>query len=323
MEPLVKVENLRKYFVVTKGVIIKKRKVVRAVDGVSFEIYPGETLGLVGESGCGKSTTGLTILRAYKPDGGRILFDGKDITYATESELREIRKYMSIVFQNPYSSLNPRMSVFDIVAEPLRIHKLYSTKDELVDAVFKALEDAGLPPEFAYRYPHELSGGQRQRVAIARAIVTKPKFIVLDEPTSSLDVSVQAAVLNTLKDLQRKYSITYLFISHDLSVVRFMSHRVAVMYAGKIVEYANKSDLFEKPMHPYTKALLSAVPVADPKKRFRERIILSGDPPDPANPPPGCRFHPRCPFASDRCRKEEPPMIEVEPRHFVRCWLYA
>ncbi|HDI02441.1 MAG TPA: ABC transporter ATP-binding protein, partial [Ignisphaera sp.] len=249
---MVEVENLRKYFIVTKGAIIKKKLVVKAVDGVSFKIGAGKTLGLVGESGSGKSTTGLTILRVYRPNGGRILFNGVDITYMKEKELRKYRRYMGIVFQNPYSSLNPRMSVFDIVAEPLRIHKLVDNRKELEELVYRALEDAGLNPDFATRYPHELSGGQRQRVAIARAIVTKPKFVVLDEPTSSLDVSVQAAVLNTLKELQQKYSMAYLFISHDLSVVRFMSNDVAVMYAGKLVEYASKTELFDNPQHPYT-----------------------------------------------------------------------
>ncbi len=323
MGNLLEVRDLRKYFTVTKGAVIKRKLTVKAVDGISFDIGAGETLGLVGESGSGKSTTGLTILRVYKPDGGRILFDGIDITYMKESELRKYRKYMGVVFQNPYSSLNPRMSVFDIVAEPLKIHKLVTDRSELEEHVYRALEDAGLSLEFATRYPHELSGGQRQRVAIARAIITKPKLIVLDEPTSSLDVSVQAAVLNTLKELQQRYSMAYLFISHDLSVVRYMSHRVAVMYAGKIVEYAEKRKLFDNPQHPYTRALISAVPIADPEKRYRERIILSGDPPDPTNFPPGCRFHPRCPLAMDRCRREAPPMIEIEPGHFVSCWLYA
>ena len=324
-DALLVVDNLKKYFRVTKGVMARRTYIVRAVDGVSFSIPRGRTLGLVGESGSGKTTVGLTVLRVYRPDGGRIVFDGVDITYMPERRLRRLRRYMNIVFQNPYSSLNPRMTVFDAVAEPVRILGLVRDREELRETVYRVLEDVGLSPapDYASRYPHELSGGQRQRVAIARAIVTRPKFVVLDEPTSNLDVSVQAQILNLLRDLQAKYGLTYLFISHDLGVVRYMSDYIAVMYAGKIVEYGEKRRVLENPLHPYTRMLLASVPAPDPSRRKLLRVRVEGEPPSPLNPPPGCRFHPRCPEAGERCRREEPPLVEAERNHYVACWLYV
>jgi len=318
MDVLVRVEGLKKYFPVRGSF----RKKVRAVDGITFDIYRGETFGVVGESGSGKTTLGKLVLRLYEPTAGRILFEGRDITKLKGRNLKEFRRNAQMVFQDPHTSLNPRMTIAEILSEPLLYHGV--DVGDLEKFLVEQLELVGLGAEHLYRYPHELSGGQKQRVAILRAILLKPKFVVLDEPTSALDVSVQAQILELLKDLQRKFGLTYMFISHDIAVVKYMSNRIAVMYLGKTVEIGSSDEVFEKPLHPYTKALLSAVPIPDPKyTRGRTRITIQGEPPSPINPPPGCRFHPRCPFAMDVCRREEPPMIEAEPSHFVACWLYS
>jgi oligopeptide/dipeptide ABC transporter ATP-binding protein len=322
LEKLLDVVNLQKHFQLG-GMFIVRHNVVKAVDGVSFSIGEGETLGLVGESGCGKTTTGRTVLRLIEPTSGKIVFDGQDITKTSEKELRAIRSQMQIVFQDPYSSLNPRLTIRDIVGEPLRLHKVAQGQDAR-DRIAESLSVVGLSVDFMNRYPHEFSGGQRQRIAIARALILKPKFLVLDEPASALDVSVQAQILNLLKSLQREFKLSYLFISHDLSVVRFMSRKVAVMYVGKIVEFASKEAIFASPMHPYTQALLSAIPIADLEHKKRKRIILSGTPPNPADPPSGCRFHTRCPaHLGDICRLEEPLLHDVENSHFVACHLFT
>ncbi|RLG80814.1 MAG: oligopeptide ABC transporter ATP-binding protein, partial [Thermoprotei archaeon] len=292
MEKLLRAVNVKKYFPV-RGSLFKK---VKAVDGVSFEIEHGETFGIVGETGCGKSTLGRVVLRLIEPTGGRIYFEGRDVTKVRGKKLKEFRRKAQMVFQDPHSSLNPRMTIAEILLEPLREHGIYV--DEPERFLVENMELVGLGKEHLYRYPHELSGGQKQRVAVLRALLLKPKFIVLDEPTSSLDVSVQAQILNMLKDLQRKLNVSYMFISHDLGVVKYMSRRIAVMYLGKFVEVADADMLFEKPMHPYTQALLSAIPIPDPKiARSRKRILIPGEPPSPINPPPGCRFRPRCPRA--------------------------
>ncbi|WP_048150241.1 ABC transporter ATP-binding protein [Palaeococcus ferrophilus] len=321
-EPILKVENLKKYFPV-KGLFFTKGY-VKAVDGVSFEIRKGETFGLVGESGCGKTTTGRTLLRLIEPTAGRIIFDGKDVTQLKGDEMKWFRRRAQIMFQDPYSSLNPRQTVFEVIMEPVRFHGIHV--DDPEEFVIRLLESVGLNEMHLYRYPHEFSGGQRQRIALARLLALKPEFIVLDEPTSALDVSVQANILNTLKDLQKEFGFTYLFISHDLGVVKYMSHRMGVMYLGKLVEVGPAEKIFENPLHPYTKFLLSAIPVPDPElaRELKEkRMKVEGEPPSPINPPAGCRFHPRCPFAMERCKKEEPPLIEVEKDHYVACWLYA
>lgn len=323
MEPLLKVENLKKYFPV-RG-LFRTIGYVKAVDGISFEINRGETFGLVGESGCGKTTTGRTILRLIEPTSGKIIFDGKDVTTIKGDEMKEFRRRAQIMFQDPYSSLNPRQTVFEVIMEPVRFHGI--PVDDPEEFVIDLLESVGLNEMHLYRYPHEFSGGQRQRIALARLLALKPEFIVLDEPTSALDVSVQANILNMLKDLQKKYGFTYLFISHDLGVVKYMSHRMGVMYLGKLVEVGPAEKIFENPLHPYTQMLLSAIPVPDPdlaRELKKKRARIEGEPPSPINPPEGCHFHPRCPFAkAGLCDKKEPPLVEVEKDHYVACWFYA
>ena len=321
-DPLVKVEKLTVHFDVgTSGFWGQNRLVVHAVDDISFEIHPGETLGLVGESGSGKSTTGRAILRRIPVVSGRIYFQGKDITDIDEQALRPLRRHMQLVFQDPYASLNPRLRIVDIVAEPLIVHGVVKNTREAVDRVAELLELVGLPPDAGGRYPHAFSGGQRQRVGIARALALNPEFIVADEPVSALDVSIRAQVVNLMQDLQQELGLTYFFIAHDLAVVRHISNRIAIMYAGKIVEIAGRDAIYESPIHPYTEALLSAVPVPDPKvQKARQRIALAGEVPNPLNPPAGCRFQTRCPVASDPCRKEEPPLAERNPGHLTACW---
>lgn len=322
-EPLLEVENLVKYFpVYSRGVLLKKQVgSVHAVDGVSLEVGKGETMGLVGESGCGKTTTGKVILDLIPPDSGKVQFEGKDVykTFNTGGSegARYLRRNMQMVFQNPYGSLDPRMTVFDILSEPFIIHRNIP-RSQWKERVYDLLKMVGLEEYHAERYPHEFSGGQRQRISIARALATEPKFIVADEPVSSLDVSVRAQILNLLEELQKKVGVSLLYISHDLSSVRQISHHVSVMYLGKIFESATSDRLFEKPLNPYTIALLSAVPVPDPERQTK-RIILPGDVPSPVNPPSGCRFHPRCPYATDLCKNEEPPLRELEKEHVVAC----
>ena len=311
------VKNLVKYYPVFGGVFRQEVDQVQAVDDVSFTIKEGETLGLVGESGCGKTTVGHTMLKLREPTSGSMIFDGKDIFALSPNELKETRRKMQIVFQDPYASLDPRLPIGESIGEGLKIHGI-GTNNERVDVVLDALKNVGLEDYHAHRYPHEFSGGQRQRIGIARALALKPKFIVLDEPVSALDVSIQAQVLNILKDLQEEFGLTYLFVAHNLAVVEHISDRVAVMYLGKIVELASRDNLFEKPLHPYTVALMSAIPLPDPTKK-RERIILEGDVPSPLNPPFGCRFHPRCPYVENICGRDEPELREIEPGHKVAC----
>jgi oligopeptide/dipeptide ABC transporter ATP-binding protein len=319
-KPLIRVENLVKHFPVKIGAFGEKRAIVHAIDGVSFDIYKGETLGLVGESGCGKSTTGFTLLQLYKPTSGSIRYGDVEISSLKEKELRPIRKNLQMVFQDPYSTLNPRMTIGEALAEPIVVHGLMPKK-EARERVAKLIADVGLPTDVANRYPHEFSGGQRQRLCIARALACDPEFVVCDEPISALDVSIQAQIINLLMDLQEKYKLTFLFIAHDLSVVKHMSDRVAVMYLGRIMEIADKRQLFENPRHPYTQALLTAVPQPDPDRELaRERIILQGDVSNAIDPPSGCRFHPRCRNACPACSEgPNPELREVESGHFVAC----
>ena len=318
---LVQVQDLEMHFPIYKGVLRRQAGAVRAVDGLTFDIRRGETLGLVGESGCGKSTTGRALLRLYNVTGGRILFEGKDIASLDGERLRLMRPRMQMIFQDPQASLNPRMTIGEIVAEPLREHRVASGEARR-QRVRELLDQVGLNPDYVNRYPHEFSGGQRQRIGIARALALDPDFIVCDEPIAALDVSIQAQVVNLLQDLQRQHGLTYLFISHDLSMVKHIADRVAVMYLGKMVELASVDDLFASPKHPYTRALLSAVPVPDPEvEANRRRILLKGDIPDPANPPAGCRFCTRCPEAVDRCFVEEPEWRKIEGDRMVACHL--
>ena len=321
-EALLRVKNLKKYFPIRGGLFSREVARVHAVDDVSFDISPGETLGLVGESGCGKSTTGRAILRLIEPTAGEVTFDGKNVTTLDKRALRGLRKEMQIIFQDPYASLNPRMTVGSIVGEALVIHKLAATKREREERVVKILETVGLSADHLRRYPHEFSGGQRQRIGIARSLAVNPKFIVADEPVSALDVSIQAQIINLLEDLQKQFGLTYLFIAHDLSVVEHISTRVAVMYLGKIVELAPAKELYTNPKHPYTEALLSAVPIPDPTVK-RKRILLEGDVPSPIKPPSGCRFHTRCPIRVPACSEHEQVLKEISPGHWVACQVRA
>jgi oligopeptide transport system ATP-binding protein len=309
------------HFPITQGIIIQRKVgAVKAVDGISFDIVRGETLGLVGESGCGKSTTGRAMLQLYRPTAGKVFFEGQDLTTLKGETLRKMRRRMQMIFQDPYASLNPRMTVGDIIGEPLVVHSLVQGKERR-DRVQELLRVVGLNPYFVNRYPHEFSGGQRQRIGVARALAVNPDFIVCDEPISALDVSIQAQIINMLEDLQQEFDLTYLFIAHDLSVVRHISDRIAVMYLGKIVELTDRKELYDNPLHPYTQALLSAVPIPDPVvEEKRRRVILEGDVPSPANPPPGCNFSTRCPVVMDICREQDPEFKDVGGGHWAACF---
>jgi len=318
---LVKVRDLKMHFPITQGIVIQHRiGAVKAVDGISFDVLRGETLGLVGESGCGKSTTGRAILQLYRPTGGEVYFEDDNLTELKGERLRKMRRRMQMIFQDPYASLNPRMTVGDIIGEPLLVHNISKGKARR-ERIQELLKVVGLNPYFVNRYPHEFSGGQRQRIGVARALAVQPDFIICDEPISALDVSIQAQIINLLEDLQGQFDLTYLFIAHDLSVVRHISDRIAVMYLGKIVELTTRQELYDKPLHPYTQALLSAVPIPDPVvEEKRRRIILEGDVPSPAHPPVGCNFNTRCRLARDICFQEEPDFLDVGGGHWVACW---
>jgi oligopeptide transport system ATP-binding protein len=322
-DTLLTVDNLTMHFPLTQGIIFQRQVgAVKAVDGVTFDVVKGETLGLVGESGCGKSTTGRALLQLYEPTAGHVVYKGTDLTELDGGEMRRMRRYLQMIFQDPYASLNPRMTVGSIISEPMQIHDLVP-KSERNERVQELLETVGLNPYFANRYPHEFSGGQRQRIGVARALAANPEFIVADEPVSALDVSIQAQIINLMEDLQNEFDLTYLFIAHDLSVVRHISDRIIVMYLGKFMELADRDALYDDPLHPYTKALLSAVPIPDPViERRRERIILTGDVPSPINPPTGCVFHTRCPYVMDVCSQLEPRFVDQGEGHFVACHLY-
>jgi oligopeptide transport system ATP-binding protein len=322
-ERLLEVNDLVMHFPLTRGIIIQRKVgAVQAVDGISFTMRRGETLGLVGESGCGKSTTGRAILQLYKPTAGEVKFRGRDLTKLDGGEMRKMRRYLQMIFQDPYASLNPRMTVGNIIAEPMQIHNLVP-KNERNERVQELLETVGLNPYFANRYPHEFSGGQRQRIGVARALAANPDFIVADEPVSALDVSIQAQIINLMKSLQKEQGLTYLFISHDLSVVRYTSDRIGVMYLGVLVEIAVADQLYTDPFHPYTRALLSAIPIPDPDaEQKRKRIVLEGEVPSPTSPPSGCRFRTRCPHAMEVCSELVPMMREIKPDHWVACHLY-
>ena len=320
-KPLVEIRNLKKYFPVTEGIVIQKTVAeVKAIDDISFKILKGETLGLVGESGCGKTTTGRCILQLERPTSGQIIYDGTDMDTVDRRELNKLRQRVQVIFQDPYSSLNPRMKIGQIISEPMRVHGIEpdpATRNKRVDEL---LSVCGLSPKMADRYPHEMSGGQRQRVGIARALSLNPEFIVCDEAVSALDVSIQAQVINLLEDLRDEFDLTYLFIAHDLSVVRHLCHRVAVMYLGKLVELAECDELFDNPLNPYTQALLGSVPIPDPEiERQREHRVIQGEVPSPMNPPSGCVFHPRCPKAVENCKEEIPELREIKPGHWVAC----
>ncbi|MCT4606047.1 MAG: dipeptide ABC transporter ATP-binding protein [Marinisporobacter sp.] len=318
---LLEIKDLKKYFPIKKGFLANKIQYVKAVDNISFHIKKGETLGLVGESGCGKSTTGRTIIRLYEPTDGKIFFDGVDISNLSEKELQPIRNKIQMIFQDPYACLNSRMTVGDIIGEALDIHNLASGKQR-TEIIHDLLSKVGLNPDHAIRYPHEFSGGQRQRIGIARALAVKPEFIICDEPISALDVSIQAQVVNMLGDLQEELGLTYLFIAHDLSMVRYISDRIGVMYLGQLVEIAGSDEIFENPAHPYTKALLSAIPIPDPdQSKIRKRILLEGDVPSPINPPNGCRFCTRCAYATKKCSEIEPVMKDIGSGHMASCHL--
>ena len=316
-KPLLEVKNLRKAFPIKKSLTGKVQQELIAVDNVSFDLYPGETLGIVGESGCGKTTLGRTILKLHPSNGGQIIYDGNDITSYSKTQMRSLRTEMQIIFQDPYSSLPPRATVGDILSEPVKVHKIVPPS-QVKEYVIDLMEQCGLRDYYYERYPHEFSGGQRQRICIARALAVNPKLVVCDEPVSALDVSIQAQIINLLKKLQKERGLTYLFISHDLSVVKFISDKIGVMYLGNMVEFGAKKDIFGNPLHPYTRALFSAIPNPDPDKKM-ERIVLKGDIPSPANPPAGCRFHTRCPEACESCGKDVPVYREAEPGHFVAC----
>ncbi|KYD10021.1 MULTISPECIES: ABC transporter ATP-binding protein [Heyndrickxia] len=318
-ETLLEIEGLKKYFPISSGFFGKTKQYIKAVDGINLIVKKGETLGIVGESGCGKSTTGNTILRLIEPTDGKIIFEGSDITKLSERGMQRIRKDIQMVFQDPFSSLNPRMRVFDIIAEPLRTHKVAKGK-ELEQAVYELMETVGLDRSFSSRYPHEFSGGQRQRIGIARALALKPKLIICDEPVSALDVSIQAQILNLLMDLQKKFNLTYIFIAHGIPAVKYISDRIAVMYMGEVVELSSKEGLFKHTLHPYTSGLIASVPIPDPTLRDRkEQYILEDDLPDQTNLPTGCSFYPRCPFGMEKCKVEKPKLRQIRDEHFVAC----